>query len=121
MLHLRTHPVPVEGCFGCKAATVRVAPTATGSPEARAHSRVEAGWERDMPAYKRLRRQGLQPPRIDGSAERESRAETRIDVEATTPSWEWRKRLEKIDPKKGLPTTVMLDTSPAPADLSERL
>lgn len=29
---------------------------------------AEKRWETDMPAYKRMRRKGLQPPTIDGSA-----------------------------------------------------
>ena len=39
-------------------------------------------WSKDMPAYKALRAQGLQPPRIDGSAELAARAETRFEVES---------------------------------------
>jgi hypothetical protein len=31
-------------------------------------------WEKDMPAYKRLRQQGYQPRSIDGSAEVERKA-----------------------------------------------
>jgi len=33
----------------------------------------EGRWNADMPAYKRLRRAGDQPPSIDGAAERERR------------------------------------------------
>jgi hypothetical protein len=43
----------------------------------------------DMPAYKRLRQQGLQPRDIDGCAELEARAETVREIEAgqlLTPS-----------------------------------
>lgn len=42
----------------------------------------EKRWEKDMPAYKALRAQGLQPPRIDGSAELMANAETRFEVES---------------------------------------
>lgn len=42
----------------------------------------EKRWEKDMPAYKALRAQGLQPPRIDGSAELMKNAETRFEVES---------------------------------------
>lgn len=34
-----------------------------------------------MPAYKRMRDNGLQPPHIDGCAELESRASTQAEVE----------------------------------------
>lgn len=37
-----------------------------------------------MPAYKRLREDGLQPPRIDGSAILESQAEHHLQVEMGT-------------------------------------
>lgn len=39
------------------------------------------GWVRDMEAYKRLRDQGLQPKRIDGSARLEAKASDRFEVE----------------------------------------
>jgi len=42
----------------------------------------EKRWAKDMPAYKRLRAQGLQPKSIDGSAHLEARAETRFEVES---------------------------------------
>lgn len=34
----------------------------------------EARWERDMPAYRRLRENGLQPPQIDGCHKLEAEA-----------------------------------------------
>lgn len=37
---------------------------------------------KDGPAYKRLRKEGLQPERIDGCAEIEAKAETKAQVEA---------------------------------------
>jgi hypothetical protein len=39
------------------------------------------GWDKDMPAYKRLRQQGLQPRSVDGSARLESTAKTEAQVE----------------------------------------
>lgn len=45
-------------------------------------SRLERRWQRDMPAYKRLREDGLQPPRIDGCADLEVNASTRFEVES---------------------------------------
>ncbi len=39
------------------------------------------GWDKDMPAYKRLRQQGLQPRSIDGAARLESTAKTEAQVE----------------------------------------
>lgn len=41
----------------------------------------EKRWDRDIDAYKRLHREGLRPPRVDGSAFRERTGETRYDIE----------------------------------------
>lgn len=47
----------------------------------RATNATEARWDKDMPAYKRLRRDGLQPKHIDGSAAAEARAEHPLEIE----------------------------------------
>lgn len=47
-----------------------------------ATSQMEKRWEKDMPAYKRLRDDGMQPKNIDGSAKIESGAETKQEVQA---------------------------------------
>jgi hypothetical protein len=41
---------------------------------------TERRWDKDMPAYKRLRDDNLQPRHIDGSAELEARATDSIEV-----------------------------------------
>lgn len=41
----------------------------------------EKRWHRDMDAYKRLRKDGIQPPQIDGSALRERQGQDIYDVE----------------------------------------
>lgn len=41
----------------------------------------EKRWGRDMDAYKRLRRDGVQPPQIDGSALRERAGMDNYDIE----------------------------------------
>ena len=38
-------------------------------------------WDKDMPAYKTLRKQGYQPPQIDGCADRAAKAQSRKDIE----------------------------------------
>lgn len=45
-------------------------------------SSKERAWDKDMPAYKRLREDGLQPAHIDGSARLEQTANDRIEIEA---------------------------------------
>lgn len=41
----------------------------------------EKRWERDMPAYKRLRENGTQPKRIDGSGDLEQVASSKTEIE----------------------------------------
>lgn len=82
--HQETHPtLDVEGCFGCKIAGIQLssAATPTRRRENDAINQKEKRWDRDMDAYKRLRRDGLQPPNIDGSARLEQRAEHKVQVE----------------------------------------
>jgi hypothetical protein len=88
MKHRERHPgLDVPGCFGCKVAFVSVPASATPSRRAGAsHARwvndTERRWSKDMAAYKRLVNDGLQPPKIDGCAVLESKAETRTEVES---------------------------------------
>lgn len=42
----------------------------------------EERWQKDMPAYKRLRQQGYQPKTIDGAARIEAGATTRFEIES---------------------------------------
>lgn len=84
MKHRETHPnLDVEGCFGCRVAGVRMGTNTTTSRGARVAeiNQTERNWNRDMPAYKRLRANGLQPKQIDGSAEVERKAQESWQVE----------------------------------------
>jgi hypothetical protein len=53
----------------------------TRRPEANATNAKEARWHQDMPAYKRLRKNGVQPKSIDGAARIEAHANEQIEVE----------------------------------------
>lgn len=70
--------------------SVGVAPSATpsrgGGARAAEIGATERQWDRDFPAYKRLRAEGLQPRRSDGCAELEQRATDRHQIEGT-PAW----------------------------------
>jgi hypothetical protein len=74
----------IEQCFSCKIQNISFG--SGTAPTRRAGAEVvearEKRWNKDMPAYKALRAQGLQPPRIDGSAELMAKAETRFEVES---------------------------------------
>lgn len=82
---VRTHPSPVEGCFGCQVATIMISPSVRESVQAngdyRAQRRVDRMMGPDAEAYKRFRKQGLQPPRINGCAELEAGAAHPFEVE----------------------------------------
>lgn len=42
----------------------------------------ERRWKRDMAAFRRLVKEGVEPPQIDGSALREKQGEDQFDIEA---------------------------------------
>jgi hypothetical protein len=82
--HRETHPnLDVDGCFGCRVAQVRVGTnsTTTRGAQVAAVNQTESNWNKDMPAYKRLRADGLQPRKIDGAAEVERKAKEAWQVE----------------------------------------
>jgi hypothetical protein len=86
--HQETHPnLDVPDCFGCKISTVSVPSSVTptrraGAQHAKWVNDTENRWHKDMPAYKRLVEDGLQPPRIDGCAELEAKASSKQQIEA---------------------------------------
>ena len=77
MNHRERHPQYVDGCWACKALTVSVA---SRSDEVRAIQHRDDRLSVDLDAYKRLRRDGLQPKTIDGSGELEKRVESQTDI-----------------------------------------
>lgn len=56
-------------------------PSRNGGGEAVATNDREARWQKDMPAYKALRAQGIQPRQIDGAHELTAKATDRFEVE----------------------------------------
>lgn len=57
-LHQRTkHPEFVEGCFGCKIATLELGTGDAGRPE----SMSQKKWDKELNLYKSARDQGIQP------------------------------------------------------------
>lgn len=57
-------------------------PSRDRSKETVAADAREKRWEKDMPAYKRLREDGLQPAHIDGSSRMEQTANDKLEVAA---------------------------------------
>ena len=75
-------------CFKCREGTgcirsISFAPTAMPNryPNAVATVAKDKQWDADMPAYRRLRHNGVQPPRIDDCAALEAHAEDQFEVE----------------------------------------
>lgn len=55
-------------------------PTRSGDIDMAATRQAEKDKDADMAAYKRLRKNGVQPPKINGSAKLEARAEEKHEV-----------------------------------------
>jgi hypothetical protein len=55
---------------------------ASSRGDARSVRAREKRWQKDMPAYKRLRQEGYQPPSIDGAAALERDATTKFEIES---------------------------------------
>ncbi len=69
---------PTYGAW-LRSKNLQIAPVIVG--KAKADKDREARWNKDMPAYRRLRDQGYQPPHIDGCHELERDASTKFEVE----------------------------------------
>lgn len=70
-------------CFGCKIQTISFAPSAMPSRnmEVAAKSEAERQMEKDLPAYARLRSEGMQPKSTVGAAALEAKAMSKVEVE----------------------------------------
>ena len=77
MKHAETHPtLDVEGCFACRISHVRMSGAAMPTRH-NVHqlNNKEKQLGKDLDAYKRIRRTGGQPTKIDGSAKLEKIAD----------------------------------------------
>lgn len=83
MIHRERHPIYVEDCWACKIGTVGISAEAmqTRKPRVAEVNAKQAQWDRDMPAYKAMRGQGIQPPSIDGAADLQARATDKCEIE----------------------------------------
>ncbi len=59
---------------------VRTHGLGSSGAKTRAVDKTEKQWDKDRPAYKRLRHHGLQPPHVDGAHELETRASNDLEV-----------------------------------------
>lgn len=77
MKHRETHPnLDAEGCFACRISHVRMSgaamPTRHNVANLNAQEKV---LDKDLDAYKRIRKTGGQPDKIDGAARLEKTAD----------------------------------------------
>lgn len=63
---IRTHPLYVEGCFGCKAGTQRIGYCGAGGQDASAQKR----WDAELDLYASAVKQGIQPETTQASGVR---------------------------------------------------
>jgi hypothetical protein len=77
MKHRETHPdLNVDGCFACRISHVRMSGSAMPTRHNVAQLNMkERALDKDLDAYKRIRRTGGQPTKIDGSAKLEKIAD----------------------------------------------
>lgn len=67
-IHSRTHPTFVDGCYACRLSTINLGASATPFRREATVAQMQH-WDqqmRDDDAYRRLRRNGLQPKRTKG-------------------------------------------------------
>ena len=72
----RTHPVHVDGCFACHLSSLHI----NHSSEFKRIEGSESTLAKDLDAYKRLRKNGVQPPTTTGAAKLEREAKSEFDV-----------------------------------------
>jgi len=75
----------IPNCFGCKVASVGFASSAMPTrSEAGRIEKETAVMHKDVAAYRRLRKNGLQPKSVKGAARLEARADSKWEVETNT-------------------------------------
>lgn len=96
ILHAMRNPgheqLDVPGCYGCSLASVAFSAKAlvTRSPEVVAAAAREKRWDKDIPAYKALRKDGLQPKTSEGAHELMTTSDTREQIEKLPKLWKHR-------------------------------
>lgn len=70
-------------CFGCKIRTVAFGASCTPGrrPEAMATMAREDRWNKDIPAYGELMKNGVQPRKVDGCADVAKSDATKFEIE----------------------------------------
>lgn len=84
--HQRVHEnLDVEGCFGCQVSSIHFGAAAfgtrSGSEQVQTWNAMEKRWDKDHPAYKSMRREGLQPRTSEGAHQLMMTAESREQIE----------------------------------------
>lgn len=78
-----------ETCFGCRIRTVAVSATAMPSRGGNRHvansEQMERNWSKDHAAYRRMKKEGLEPKVLDGADHLEAVAKTPAQIEGKEP------------------------------------
>lgn len=80
----REHPSFVEGCYACRIGQVTFG---SGTSETKTGGsggslKMERQLEKDRPAYKAMKDQGLKPGKLIGAHELMTKAETKFEIES---------------------------------------
>lgn len=99
ILHAERNPgherLDVPGCYGCSIASIAFSGEmlVTRSPEVVEAAARERRWDKDIPAYKTLRKQGMQPKTSEGAHRLAATANTREEVEKLPKLWKHREEI----------------------------
>ena len=82
----REHTQYTDGCIVCKISTVGFGAgtniTKKGADDAVYKTKFEKGLEKDRPAYKEMRKQGLRPAKMFGADKMMNQARTKFEIES---------------------------------------
>lgn len=91
------HDEPIKRIIYAAYIASAARPTSPGAIQAVQKNEYEKSLERDLPAYKRLRKQGFQPKSTVGAAEIEAGATTKFEVQSGKISKNPKKLQQAVD------------------------
>jgi hypothetical protein len=93
MKHRETHPVDVDGCFGCKIMGLQLS---AGDARTNTSGMTNKQWDGELQAYRDARAQGIQPDGTKMNKIRKSiELSEKVGAPYGTPEYE-KKALEKV-------------------------
>jgi hypothetical protein len=77
-----------DECFGCRIKGIRFGAAVMVNTQVQESRDLERRLERDLPAYRQLRREGIQPKSTVGAYEAMMGAQTKNQIEGNPEGWE---------------------------------